>query len=226
LKILVVEDEPALREGLADLLKGAGHAVESAGDGETALVRGADPAVQLLLLDLMLPGLDGVAVCRKLRELRPDLPIVVLTALGSEDAKVAGLDAGADDYVTKPFGTRELLARVEAQARRIERRAEPALRIEADGCTVDLGRCEARRDGRVVGLTAKEAGILRWLFQHRERAVSRAELLEQVWGCAGDLQTRTVDMTIANLRQKIERDAAEPRIVVTVKGLGYAWGRS
>jgi two-component system response regulator RegX3 len=225
-KILVVEDEPVLRDGLADLLTAAGHRVETVSDGETALERGADPALQLLLLDLMLPGLNGIEVCRRLRELRPGLPILILTARGSEDDKVAGLEAGADDYVTKPFSTRELLARVESVGRRTLLTGETTERVEIDGCTIDLGRCEAHRDGATLSLTPREVGILRWLFRHRTRAVSRAELLENVWGHAGDMQTRTVDMTIANLRQKIEQDPSNPCIVVTVKGMGYAWGRS
>ena len=226
MRILVVEDEPVLREGLVDLLRGAGHSVEAVADGEAALERGSDPAIQLLLLDLMLPKLNGIDVCRRLRELRPDVPILILTALGDEDDKVAGLESGADDYVTKPFGTRELLARVESLARRMQGARDPAQRIVADDLTIDLGRCEARRGEERIPLTPREAGILRWLFQHRSRAVQRSELLEHVWGHAADLQTRTVDMTIANLRQKIERDPARPAIVITVKGLGYAWGPS
>jgi DNA-binding response OmpR family regulator len=223
-RILVVEDEPVLREGLADLLESAGHRVETADDGEIALARGSDSGVELVVLDLMLPKLGGIEVCRRLRELRPALPILVLTARGAEDDKVAGLAAGADDYVTKPFGTRELLARIDALARRLAVGAERPLLVEADDCRIDLGRCEARRGERTIGLTARETLILRWLYQHRTRAVGRSELLERVWGQRGDLQTRTVDMTMANLRQKIERDPARPRIVVTVKGVGYAWG--
>jgi two-component system response regulator RegX3 len=224
-KILIVEDEPALREGLVDLLRGEGFNVESVGDGESALEQGSDPSVDLLLLDLMLPGIDGVEVCRRLREERPALPILMLTARASEDDKVGGLEAGADDYLTKPFGTRELVARVNALARRLAASAEPARLVECDGCRIDLGRCEAQRgDADPVTLTARESRILAWLHQHRTRAVSRAELLEVVWGSRGDLRTRTVDMTIANLRQKIERDPSSPRIVVTVTGIGYAWG--
>jgi two-component system response regulator RegX3 len=223
-RILVVEDEPALREGLVDLLTGAGHQVEAVGDGEEALVRGADPSFEVLILDLMLPGLDGLEVCLRLRELRPGIPVLMLTARGAEDDTVAGFAAGADDYVTKPFSTRELLARVEALGRRTRSLADDVQFIEADGCRIDLGRCVARRGGAPIPLTAKEVSILRWLFHHRTRAVSRAELLKVVWGSPGDLQTRTVDMTIANLRQKIEHDPAKPRIVTTIKGIGYAWG--
>jgi DNA-binding response OmpR family regulator len=222
--ILLVEDEPVLRAGLVDLLSVAGHRVVAVADGEAALARGAAPEIELVVLDLMLPRLSGIEVCRRLRELRPALPILMLTARGSESDKIEGLHVGADDYVTKPFHSRELVARVEAQLRRARAVNETAWTIEADDCRIDLGRHEAARDGTRIPLTAREAGILRWLFQHRDRAVQRSELLEHVWGLACDLQTRTVDMTIANLRQKIERDPSSPRIVLTVKGVGYAWG--
>jgi len=223
-RILIVEDELTLREGLADLLAAAGHSVEAFEKGADAVEAGLREAFDVVLLDLMLPDLDGVEVCRRLRRARPTLAILMLTARGSEDDKVAGLEAGADDYLTKPFAVRELLARVDALGRRAAAApAEPEV-IEADGCVLDLGRLSARRDDGVINLTPREAGILRWLHRQRARAVSRAELLERVWGSAGDLQTRTVDMTIANLRQKIERDPAQPRIVLTVTGAGYAWG--
>jgi DNA-binding response OmpR family regulator len=178
-----------------------------------------------VLLDLALPGLDGIEVCERLRALREELLILILTARGREDDKVRGLSAGADDYVTKPFGARELLARIEALSRRARREAPAPEHIEADGCRLDLGRCLAVRSESSISLTAREARILRLLYTNRARAISRAELLERVWGASGRLQTRTVDMTIANLRQKIERDVSEPRIVVTVKGVGYAWGQ-
>ena len=224
MRILIVEDERSLREALVDLLTNRGFAVEAVGDGLLGAERGADTGIELVLLDLTLPRLDGVEVCRRLRKLRPALPILILTARGSEEERVAGLDAGADDYLTKPFGTRELLARIEALRRRAAIAPADAERVEIDGCLLDLGRCQAQRDGAAVALTAREAGILRWLHRHRTRAVSRAELLQTVWGASEDIETRTVDMTIANLRQKIERHPAEPRIVVTVKGVGYAWG--
>jgi len=225
-KILIVEDEPMLRDGLADLLTGAGYHVVAVEDGEAALARGTDPTIDFLLLDLMLPGVDGLEVCRRLRRQRPRMPILMLTARGNEEDKVHGLGAGADDYVTKPFGSRELLARIEALGRRTMGDGPTAEVIEFDGCRLNLGRCEATRGDTTTGLTAREASILRWLYEQRSRAVSRSELLETVWQAHGDLNTRTVDMTIANLRQKIERNPAEPRIVVTVKGVGYAWGRT
>jgi two-component system response regulator RegX3 len=172
----------------------------------------------------MLPRLDGIEVCRRLRAAHPGLPILMLTARGSEDDKVRGLGEGADDYVTKPFGARELLARVRALGRRAQPGAAELTRFVADGCAMDLARLTAARDGTPVALTPREVGIVRWLHRHRERVVSRAELLERVWGARGDLQTRAVDMAIAVLRKKIERDPAEPRIIVSVKGAGYAWG--
>ena len=229
MRILIVEDERSLREALVDLLTKRGFAVEAVADGLKAAERGVRPDIELVLLDLALPGLDGVEVCRRLRMARPALPILILTARGSEDDRVEGLQAGADDYLTKPFGSRELLARIEALMRRSSMAPADAESVEIDGCRLDLGRCEAMRDGGMVALTPREVGILRWLHRHRERAVSRAELLQTVWGSPADvtaeLETRTVDMTIANLRQKIERQPAEPRIIVTVKGVGYAWGR-
>jgi two-component system response regulator RegX3 len=176
-----------------------------------------------VVLDVMLPGQSGIEVCRQLRAARPALAILMLTALGSEDDKVRGLIEGADDYLTKPFSARELLARVRAMGRRhlggpIEE--SPCI----DGAHFDLGTLTVTREGEVVRISAREAGILRLLLRHAERAVSRAELLEHVWGARGDLETRAVDMAIATLRKKIERDPRDPRIICTVKGAGYMIG--
>ena len=199
--------------------------MEAVGDGLEAAERGVSPEFDLVVLDLSLPGLDGIEVCRRLRAARPEVLVLMLTARVGEDDKVAGLDIGADDYVTKPFAARELLARVEALSRRLRRDGGAAPeRIEYDGCLIDLGRCTAQRNGHPVNLTAREARILRLLYQNRVRAMTRGELLEKAWGASSNLQTRTVDMTIANLRQKIERDASTPKIITTVKGVGYAWG--
>lgn len=224
-RILIVEDDRPLREALLDLLAKRGFAVEAVDDGLRGAERGVQTDIDLVLLDLALPRLDGVEVCRRLRMARPALPILILTARGSEEERVRGLGAGADDYLTKPFGTNELLARIEALRRRAAIAPADAERVEIDGCLLDLGRCEARRNGNAIALTPREVGILRWLHRHRERAVPRGELLQTVWGASDDIETRTVDMTIANLRQKIEREPADPHIVVTVKGVGYAWGR-
>jgi two-component system response regulator RegX3 len=225
MKILVVEDDPVLRDGLVDLLRSAGHTVDMVADGVTATKRGMDPDLDLVVLDVMLPKLDGIEVCHRLRKARPDLPILMLTAKGSEEDKVRGLKVGADDYVTKPFGARELLARIAALARRARSApTEPEI-VEIDGCRFDLGHCEARRNRKIIPLSPREVGILRWLHRHRARTVSRSELLEQIWGANADMETRTVDMTIAHLRQKIERDHTEPAIIVSVKGTGYTWGK-
>src|SRR5262245_10366858 len=204
MNILLVEDEPTLRSGLTDLLVGAGHKVEAVGDGLTACGIGLTSDVNLVLVDLTLPDLDGLEVCRRLRNGRPDLLIMMLTARTNEDDKVKGLQLGADDYVTKPFGAREVLARIEALARRSRPELTGPERIEVAGAILDLGRCECLRGDSNIRLTAREARILRVLFINRARAMSRGELLEQVWGASANLQTRTVDMTIANLRQKIE----------------------
>jgi len=224
MRILIIEDEEPLRDGLVDLLKAAGHDVDAAADGISGLEAAATNPYDLVLLDLMLPKLDGLEVCRRVRQTRPGLPVLMLTARGSEDDKVAGFRAGADDYLAKPFGVRELLARVEAFERRAHNAPSPAETVEIAGCHFDFGRHEARRGGETTPLTPREVGILRWLHRHRARAVSRSELLERIWGASGDLQTRTVDMTIAKLRQKIEEDPSNPQIVVTITGVGYAWG--
>jgi DNA-binding response OmpR family regulator len=222
MRILLVEDEPLLRDGVRDLLKAAGHEVEAVGDGATAIERGIAEPFGLVVLDLMLPKVDGMTVCRRLKAARPTLPILMLTARASEDDRVRGLFEGADDYVVKPFGARELIARVHAIARRST--PDDVEVLEVDGCSLDLGRCVALRDGSAIELTTREVGLLRFLHRHRSRAVARSELLERVWQAPSTLQTRTIDMTVANLRKKIERDPSAPRIVVSVKGFGYAWG--
>lgn len=226
MKILVVEDEAVLRDGLVDLLAGDGHEVQAVGDGASAVELGTEQIFDLVLLDLMLPKMDGIQVCHHLRKAKPGMLILMLTARGAEADKVQGLSVGADDYVTKPFGAKELLARVTALGRRARVAPSDAQVIDVDDCHIDLSRCHAARNGQSIALTPREVGILRWLYRHKSRAVSRAELLEQVWAAPGDLETRTVDMTIANLRKKLERDPSEPQIIVSVKGVGYAWGVS
>jgi two-component system response regulator RegX3 len=224
-RILVVEDEASLREGIVDLLTGDGHSVAAVGDGAAAVEVGTCEAFEVVVLDLMLPKMGGMEVCRRLRAARPGVAILMLTARGSEDDKVRGLMEGADDYVTKPFSARELMARVRAVGRRgggggggVGDAGEV---LVVGATTIDLGRMTVARSGEadVVALTPREVGIVRWLYRHRDRVVSRAELLEQVFGQRGDLQTRAVDMAIVVLRKKL----ADPSIVVTVKGAGYAW---
>jgi DNA-binding response OmpR family regulator len=222
MRILVVEDEVALRDGLCDLLSGDGHEVTAVGDGPAGVEAGLAARFDVVVLDLMLPGIDGIEVCRRLRAARPATPILFLTARGSEDDKVRGLGEGADDYVTKPFSARELLARVRALGRRAPAEAEET--IEVDGAKLDLARLVCVRGDAQTTLTPREAGMLRWLHAARGRVVSRAEILERVFGMRGDLETRAVDMAIAVLRKKVERDPGKPTIIVSVKGAGYAWG--
>ena len=217
----MVEDEASLREGIVDLLAGDGHQVVAVGDGVAGVEAGLRDPFDLVVLDLMLPRLDGMEVCRRLRAARPGVPILMLTARGSEDDKVRGLMEGADDYVTKPFSARELLARVRALGRRAP--AESLDEVQVDGAVIDLARMIVVRGDERVTLTPREVGIVRWLHRHRDRVVSRAELLEQVFGQRGDLQTRAVDMAIAVLRKKLEADPARPTVIVSVKGAGYAW---
>jgi DNA-binding response OmpR family regulator len=222
MRILLVEDELNLREGVSDLLTFDGHSVLAVETGDKGLAEGLATPFDLVILDGVLPGMDGFEICRRLRAARPGLPILMLTARGGEDDKVRGLGEGADDYVTKPFGARELIARVRALGRR---GTLPTLEVlELDGLTLNLGLLTARRGAEEIQLTAREAGILRLLHRKAGEAVSRAELLEHVWGLRGDLQTRAVDMAVAVLRKKLERDPARPGLVISIKGLGYAWG--
>jgi two-component system response regulator RegX3 len=221
-RILVVEDESALRDGIVDLLCGDGHDVVAAGDGIAGVEAGLRDPFELVVLDLMLPRLDGMEVCRRLRAARPGLPILMLTARGSEDDKVRGLMEGADDYVTKPFSARELLARVRVLGRRAPQ-GEALDEIALDGAVIDLARMVVVRGDARTTLTPREVGIVRWLYRHQARVVTRAELLDRVFGQRGDLQTRAVDMAIAVLRKKLELDPAKPVWIVSVKGAGYAW---
>jgi len=221
-RVLVVEDEASLREGIVDLLRGDGHAVSAVGDGAAAVEAGLRDAFDLVVLDLMLPRLDGMEVCRRLRAARPGMPILMLTARGSEDDKVRGLIEGADDYVTKPFSARELLARVRVLGRRAPP-GESLDEVRTGDAVIDLAKMIVTRGEQRVPLTPREVGIVRWLYRHQDRVVSRAELLEQVFGQRGDLQTRAVDMAIAVLRKKLEADPSRPTLIVSVKGAGYAW---
>ena len=222
MRILVVEDEPSLREGIVDLLKADGHDITAVGDGVSGVEAGLRDPYDLVVLDLMLPRLDGMEVCRRLRAARPGTPILMLTARGSEDDKVRGLMEGADDYVTKPFSARELLARVRVLGRRTPH-GDSLDELQIDGAVIDLARMVVVRGDNRTTLTPREVGIVRWLHRHQDRVVSRAELLEQVFGQRGDLQTRAVDMAIAVLRKKLEVDPGKPTVIVSVKGAGYAW---
>jgi DNA-binding response OmpR family regulator len=220
-RILVVEDDAALLRGLRDNLEAESHEVLSAADGEEGWRLSREGEPDLIILDLMLPKLSGYEICRKLRDSGDDVPILMLTARGEEADQVLGLDLGADDYVTKPFSIRELLARVRALLRRADR--EPALpdRLAFAGATIEFLAYEATRRGESVELTPKEFGVLRYLASRAGVVVHRHELLEEVWGYGAYPTTRTVDNHIASLRAKLEDEPAAPRHLLTVHGVGY-----
>lgn len=229
-RILLVEDEPTIRTAVRDALRSQGHDVDDTVDGAEGLRRARMGGYDLLVLDLMLPGMDGLEVCRSLRREGNRTPIIILTAKGGEDDRVRGLQVGADDYVQKPFSVRELLARVTAQLRRSEWGAPASgpssLTFAAAGVTIDLQRLECRRGDGAEALTPKEVEILRYLALHRDRVVSRAEFLTAVWGypAGATIETRTVENTIVKLRHKVEQDPKRPSLVLTVHGAGWKLG--
>ena len=220
-RVLVVEDDPAILRGLADNLKIESYDVATATDGEVALALATKETFDLLLLDVMLPSMSGFEVCRRLRSAGSTMPILMLTARGEESDRVHGLDLGADDYLTKPFSLRELLARIRA----LLRRANPPLRLpdraQFGDVELDFRRFDAARAGDPLKLTRKEFGTLRYLIARAGEVVSRAELLDEVWDYQEYPTTRTVDNHVASLRAKIEPDAANPRHLLTVHGVGY-----
>jgi two-component system, OmpR family, alkaline phosphatase synthesis response regulator PhoP len=220
--VLVVEDDAAIRRGLCDCLKFAGYATSEACDGEAGLDAAVSRDIDLVLLDLLMPKLDGIAVLASLRQSKPTLPVIILTAKGEEHDRVRGLKTGADDYVVKPFSVTELMARVEAVLRRSPERPRPVTKIEVDGRAIDFARREVRVGGSASALSEKEAEVLSYLVSNRGRAVSRDELLQRVWGIdPRGMQTRTVDMAIARLREVLHDSASEPTVIVTVRGKGY-----
>lgn len=220
-KILVVDDEPTLVAALKYNLERAGYQVVTAVDGETGLELARADRPNLILLDVMLPGLDGFEFCRIVRR-ETTAPILMLTAKTEEVDKVVGLELGADDYVTKPFSVRELLARVRALLRRAE--TAPATDrevLQAGDLTVDLSKREASRDGEPLGLKPKEFELLVFLLRNRGRAFTRDQLLNHIWGYDFVGDTRTVDVHVRWLRQKIEREPAKPTRLITLRGVGY-----
>jgi two-component system alkaline phosphatase synthesis response regulator PhoP len=222
-RILLVEDELGLVMTLSDRLTSEGYAVEAAQDGETGLARATSEAFDLIILDVMLPGRGGFDVCRDLRQRGVGTPIIMLTARGQITDKVVGLKIGADDYVTKPFEMMELLARVEAQLRRSSAGSGtlPAEAYCFGDVRVDFRRAEVYRGQDVVELSAKEFKLLRYLIEHRGAALSRDELLNQVWSYDAAVSTRTVDVHVAGLRQKLEPNQRHPQFILTIHGLGY-----
>ena len=221
-KILLVEDEPGLVMTLTDRLRREGYQVESALDGQQGLDRGSSESYDLIILDVMLPRKGGLDVCRDLRQRGISTPILMLTARWEEADRVLGLDLGADDYVSKPFSVRELLARVRALLRRAQPPPQPFPdELRFDDVVVDFRRYEAQKAGKALEMTRKEFGVLRLLAARTGEVVSRDDLLNQVWGYENYPSTRTVDNHIASLRAKLEPEPSQPRHLLTVHGVGY-----
>ena len=222
-KVFLVEDEPGLVLTMTDRLRSEGYQVEHSADGLSALERATSESFDVILLDVMLPGANGFDVCRDLRNRGVLTPIIMLTARGQVADKVVGLKLGADDYVSKPFDMMELVARIEAQIRRAASATQviTAQQYAFGEIAVDFRKAEVRRNGVEIELSAREFQLLRYFIEHRGATLSRDELLNEVWGYNAMPSTRTVDVHVAWLRQKIEPNPRHPQYVLTVHGLGY-----
>jgi DNA-binding response OmpR family regulator len=218
--VLVVDDEPIVRDVVVRYLEQEGYRTLQAGDGESARAILERETPSLVVLDLMLPGTDGLALCRWIRA-NSELPVIMVTALGEESDRLTGLELGADDYLTKPFSPRELVARVKAVLRRTSVSAAKAERLEVGELLIDAGRREAHRSGLPLKLTTLEFDLLWFLAGHPNRVFSRDELMDRVWGYTSVLDTGTVTVHVRRLREKIERDPSRPRHLETVWGAGY-----
>ena len=222
-RLLIIEDEPAILRGLADQFRREGYEVETASDGDTGYAAIREHPPDLVLLDLMLPGLSGYEICRKLPEQGNQTPVLMLTARGEEADRVLGLDIGADDYVTKPFSLRELLARVRALLRRTQARALLPQRLRVQDLEIDFAAYSATRSGRPVEMTRREFHLLRALVARPNQVFTRDELLDAVVGEDVYITNRVIDNYIVSLRAKIEPDPSAPRHLITVRGVGYKW---
>jgi DNA-binding response OmpR family regulator len=227
-RIVVIEDEPAIRRGVVDVLRASGYEVAEAADGARGLEEAVRLGVDLILLDLLLPRMDGLEVLGEVRKVRPTLPVIILTARGTEDDRVRGLKMGADDYVVKPFSARELLARVEAVLRRSFGRPQEVVAARLGHARIDFERREIRWSGDDrCELSETETALLRFLVAHKKRAVSREELLTRLWGIGPQrIETRTIDMHIARLRNKLRDPSGRdtPEAILTVRAQGYMAG--
>jgi DNA-binding response OmpR family regulator len=223
MKILIIEDEPSMQLGLRDNLEMEGYSADVAGDGETGLSKLKTDLYDLVLLDVMLPKLSGFDVCRAARATGVKTPIILLTAKGEEIDKVIGLELGADDYITKPFSVRELLARIKAILRRTqdESAIKTKSKVHIGRLLVDFTLLQAEENQEEVKLSHKEFEILSFLFKNKNQTVSRYDLLENVWGYEEQITTRTVDNFILRLRQKVEVNPNQPKVILTVHGSGY-----
>ncbi len=225
--ILTIEDDEPIRRGIVDSLEFAGFKVIEAANGDDGLELAVRRSYDLLLLDLVLPGKSGLEILQAVRQVRPTLPVIILTARGEESDRVEGLRRGADDYVVKPFSVKELLARVDAVLRRSPQRPTDLVEIFIPGGRVDLSRREVRFDaGRRVDLSEREAELLRYLAINGQRAISREEILSSVWQIdPKGVSTRTIDMHVARLREKLGDDSADPKVLLTVRGKGYMFAQ-
>lgn len=220
-KILIVEDEPNMVAGLRDNFEYEGYEVITAHDGAEGLEKALKESPDLLVLDVMMPKMSGLDVCKQLKAKKPSLPVIMLTARGQEVDKVVGLELGADDYVTKPFSIRELLARVKAVLRRAQALPKEQEKYSFNDVEVNLKSHEVQRKGKEVDFSAKEFDLLKYFLTHPGETLSRDRLLEDVWGYDHFPTTRTVDAHIVRLRQKLELNPEEPKLILTVHGVGY-----
>jgi len=220
-KILIIEDEPDMVEGLKFNLEARNYNVITSYDGETGYKKALDEKPDLVILDLMLPKLNGYEVCKILKKELPDLPIIMLTAKSQEAEIVTGLELGADDYITKPFSVLELLARINALFRRMATGARPQEEIKFGDLEINIKKYTAKKKGKSIKLSPREYEILRFFTERQGEIVTREELLKQIWGYDSYPDTRTIDAHIAKLRHKIEENPEEPKLIVTVHGMGY-----
>jgi two-component system alkaline phosphatase synthesis response regulator PhoP len=221
-KILIIEDEQDLIKGLKLNLSDEGFDVDWAVNGVEGLRKALEEAPDLIILDIMLPEMDGLEVCRELRQKNIGIPIIMLTAKGEEIDKVVGLEIGADDYITKPFSIRELLARIKTQLRRAEREVKAVPKVYSFGdIEIDFAQFKVRRKGKELYFTSLEMEILKYFIAHRGEVVARNDLLDKIWGYESYPTTRTIDNHILKLRKKIEEDPAHPQYILSVYGGGY-----
>lgn len=219
--ILVIEDDISILKGLKDNLEYEGYSVLTETDGRKGLEKAREKNADLVLLDIMLPGINGFEICRKVKKEKPELPIIMITARGTEMDKVSGLDTGADDYVTKPFSIPELMARIRAVLRRFNHEKETLQEYSFGEIKLDFLKYQAFRNNIEVKLSSKEFEILKYFIEHEGEAVHRHDLLNEVWGFEAIPTTRTVDNFILDLRKKLENDPSHPKYIESVRGVGY-----
>ena len=219
--ILIIEDDVSILRGLKDNLTFEGYRVHTSTDGQKGLRHALEKHIDLLLLDIMLPGMNGYEICRRLKKDKPQLPIIMITARGSEMDTVAGLDIGADDYISKPFGIPELLARVRAVLRRSSTDEQEIETYSFGNVSLDFKKFQASVNNEQTELSSKEFAIMKYLIEHEQEVIHRHELLEKVWGFNVTPTTRTVDNYILELRKKLEEDPSNPKHIITVRGAGY-----